>query len=103
VHKSHNSKLHTFGVIAILEFCPEHNSKSIRATDLKFYTQIDLIEENCSAVLIINLIWTVTLRFFKFSVKAHSGALVKFCDKALVYEYYEMQKFCAGLIFTSHQ
>jgi len=29
--------------------------------------------------------WTVTLTFFKFGVKAPSGALVTFCDKALVH------------------
>ena len=31
-----------------------------------------------------NLFWTVTSTFFNFGVKAPSGALVTFCDKALV-------------------
>jgi len=53
VHKNHNSKLIIWSYsplfICILEFCPEHNSKSIQATDLKFHRQIDLIEEKCSS------------------------------------------------------
>jgi len=36
-------------LVFILDFCPEHNSKSIQATDLQFYRQIDFIEEKCSA------------------------------------------------------
>jgi len=35
--------------IFILELCPEHNSISIQATDLKFHRQIDPIEKKCSA------------------------------------------------------
>ena len=31
-----------------------------------------------------NLLWTITSTCFKFGAKAHSGALVTFCDKALV-------------------
>jgi len=31
------------------------------------------------------LFWTVTLTFFKFGVNSPLGALVKFCDKALVH------------------
>ena len=66
VYKKHNSRHYTFGVIAlcwlsILEFCPEN------------------FLQKC------NLFWTVTLTFFKFGVKAPSGALVTLCDKALVY------------------
>ena len=66
VYKKHNSRHYTFGVIAlcwlsILEFCPEN------------------FLQKC------NLFWTVTLTLFKFGVKAPLGALVTFCDKALVY------------------
>jgi len=39
------------------------------------------------------LFWTVTSTFYKFSVKAPSGALVTFCDKALVA--LKMQKKCS--------
>jgi len=51
MHKNHNSRHHTFGVIPLcsfsyLNFFPDSNSRSIRATDLKFHRQIDLIEEN---------------------------------------------------------
>ena len=34
-----------FLLFFILEFCPENNSKSIQATDLKFHRQIDLTEK----------------------------------------------------------
>ena len=37
------------------------------------------------------MFWTVTLTFDKFGVKAHLGALVTFCDKALVYWFFSMK------------
>jgi len=51
VHKNHNSKLHTFGVIALCSFSFLNFvwSISILTTDLKFCRQIDLIEEKCNA------------------------------------------------------
>jgi len=48
VHKNHNSKLHTLGVIVICSFSFLNFVQGI-TTDLKFHRQIDLIEEKCSA------------------------------------------------------
>ena len=54
VQRNHNSKLHTFEVIALcsfsfLNFVRSITQKSIQATDLNFHGQIDLIEKKCSA------------------------------------------------------
>ena len=59
MHKNHNSKLHTLELLLFVDF----------------HTWI-LIREFSTI--------TVTWTFFKFGVKAPSGALVTFCDKALV-------------------
>ena len=56
VHKKRNSRLNDFEVITLFYFstvlvfsCPEHKTDTIRATDLKLNSLIDLIVENCSA------------------------------------------------------
>jgi len=51
VHKTHYTKLHTVIAICplfifIIEFCPEHNSQRIQATDLKLYLHINRIENS---------------------------------------------------------
>ena len=71
MHKNHN-----FRLIFILGICPEN-------------------------ILQCYLFWTVTLTFLKFGVKAPSGALVMFFDKALVDRFvHPLLLFCDFPIFS---